>query len=60
MYRRTPYMDLPPTTVVPKKCGDKTKNKVKNANVSHLNLGNTFVEDNVGGDDVMFLGERDT
>ncbi|GKC15337.1 hypothetical protein Tco_1012119 [Tanacetum coccineum] len=60
MYRWTPYMDLPPTTVVPKKRGDKTKNKVKNANVSPLNLGNAFANDNVGGDDFMFLGEHDT
>ncbi|GJX15184.1 hypothetical protein Tco_0206942 [Tanacetum coccineum] len=60
MYKRTPYMDLPPTTVVPKKRGDKTKNKVKNANLSPLNLGNAFADDNVGGDDVMFLGEHDT
>ncbi|GJT05081.1 hypothetical protein Tco_0839543 [Tanacetum coccineum] len=29
--------------------------KVKNANVSPLNLGNAFADDNVGGDDVMFL-----
>ncbi|GKC44966.1 hypothetical protein Tco_1062688 [Tanacetum coccineum] len=41
-----------------KKHGDKTKNKVKNANVSPLNLGNAFADDNVGGDDVMFLGEQ--
>nr|GEV61274.1 phospholipase-like protein [Tanacetum cinerariifolium] len=60
MYRRTPYMDLPPTTVLPKKRSDKTKNKVKNANVSPLNLGNAFVDENVGGGDVMFLGEHDT
>ncbi|GJZ93009.1 phospholipase-like protein [Tanacetum coccineum] len=60
VYRRTPYMDLPPTTVLPKKRGDKTKNKVKNANVSPLNLGNAFAYDNVGRDDVMFLGECDT
>ncbi|GKB97817.1 hypothetical protein Tco_0983954 [Tanacetum coccineum] len=60
MYRRTPYMDLPPTIVLPKKHGDKTKNKVKNANVSPLNLGNAFADDNVGGDDVMFLGEQYT
>ncbi|GJX04284.1 retrotransposon protein, putative, ty1-copia subclass, partial [Tanacetum coccineum] len=39
---------------------DKTKNKVKNANVSPLNLGNAFADDNVGGDDVMFLGEQYT
>ncbi|GJV80435.1 phospholipase-like protein [Tanacetum coccineum] len=60
MYRRTLYMDFPPTTVLPKKHGDKTKNKVKNANVSPLNLGNAFANENVGGDDVMFLGEHDT
>ncbi|GKE82280.1 hypothetical protein Tco_1552280, partial [Tanacetum coccineum] len=60
MYRRTPYMDLLPTTVVPKKRGDKTKNKVKNAKVSPLNLGNAFADDNVKRDDVMFLGEHDT
>ncbi|GJX58340.1 hypothetical protein Tco_0289730 [Tanacetum coccineum] len=47
-------------TSLPKKCGDKTKNKVKNANVSPLNLGNAFADDNVRGDDVMFFGERDT
>ncbi|GKB14480.1 hypothetical protein Tco_0848403, partial [Tanacetum coccineum] len=60
MYRRTPYMDFLPTTVVPKKRGDKTKNKVKNAKVSPLNLGNAFADDNVKRDDVMYLGEHDT
>nr|GEW42888.1 eukaryotic translation initiation factor 3 subunit A-like [Tanacetum cinerariifolium] len=60
IYSRTPFMDLPPITVLPKKHGDKTKNKVKNANVSPLNLGNAFADGNVGGDDVMIMGERDT
>ncbi|GKA57238.1 phospholipase-like protein, partial [Tanacetum coccineum] len=60
MYRRTPYMDLPPTTVLPKKRGDKTKNKGKNANISPLNLGNAFADDNVGEDDIMFLGVQYT
>ncbi|GKB67130.1 hypothetical protein Tco_0928542, partial [Tanacetum coccineum] len=60
LYRRSPYMDLPPTTILPKKQGDKTKNKGKNANVSPLNLGDSFADDNVGGDDVMIMGERDT
>ncbi|GJY17335.1 hypothetical protein Tco_0388826 [Tanacetum coccineum] len=45
---------------LPKKQGDKTKNKAKNANVSPLNLGNSFVDDNVRDDDVMFMGERET
>ncbi|GKB11941.1 phospholipase-like protein [Tanacetum coccineum] len=57
---RTPYMDLPPTTVLPKKRGDRTKNKVKNVNLSPLNLGNAFANDNVGDDDVMFLGGQFT
>ncbi|GKA44671.1 phospholipase-like protein [Tanacetum coccineum] len=60
MYRRTPYMDLPPTTVLPKKRGDKTKNKGKNANVSPLNLGNAFADNNVGEADVMIMEERET
>ncbi|GJX02084.1 phospholipase-like protein [Tanacetum coccineum] len=53
MYRRTPYMDLPPTTVLPKKRGDKTKNKGKNSNVSPLNLGNAFADDNVRREDYI-------
>nr|GEV23838.1 hypothetical protein [Tanacetum cinerariifolium] len=60
MYRRTPYIDLPPTTVLPKKRGDKTKNKSKNANVSPLNLENAFVDDNVGEDEVMIMAECET
>ncbi|GJT12240.1 phospholipase-like protein [Tanacetum coccineum] len=59
MYMLSPYMNLPPSTVVPKKRSVKTKNKGKNANLSAFNLGNTFDEDNVGGDAVMFLGEHD-
>ncbi|GJT07698.1 putative ribonuclease H-like domain-containing protein, partial [Tanacetum coccineum] len=60
MYMLSPYTDLPPSTVVPKKHGDKTKNKSKNANLSAFNLGNAFDEDNVRGDDLIFLGEHDT
>ncbi|GJS08560.1 phospholipase-like protein [Tanacetum coccineum] len=60
IYRQSPYMDLPPSIVLPKKQGDKTKNKVKNANVSPLNLGNAFADDNVGGDNVMLLGGQFT
>ncbi|GJZ16686.1 hypothetical protein Tco_0552809 [Tanacetum coccineum] len=60
IYLRTPFMKLPPTTVLPKKRGDRAKNKVKNANLSPLNLGNVFANDNVGDDDVMFLGGRFT
>ncbi|GKC39591.1 transposase, MuDR, MULE transposase domain protein [Tanacetum coccineum] len=42
IYLRTPFMKLPPTTVLPKKRGDRAKNKVKDANLSPLNLGNAF------------------
>nr|GFA09430.1 phospholipase-like protein [Tanacetum cinerariifolium] len=59
-YRRIQYMDLPRTMVLPKKRGDKTKNKGKNANVSPLNLGNAFVDDNIGADDVLIMGEHET
>ncbi|GJU83984.1 phospholipase-like protein [Tanacetum coccineum] len=55
MYRRSPYMDLPPTTVLPKQRGAKSMNKRRNANVSLFNLGNTFVDDNVGADDVLII-----
>nr|GEV24019.1 putative reverse transcriptase domain-containing protein [Tanacetum cinerariifolium] len=60
IYKRTPYVDFPLTTVLPKKCGDKTKNKVKKANLSPLNLGNAFDDDNEGGDDIMFVGAQFT
>nr|GFC57506.1 hypothetical protein [Tanacetum cinerariifolium] len=53
-------MELPHTTVLPKKRGDRAKNKVNNANLSPLYLGNAFANDNVGDDDVMFLGGRFT
>ncbi|GKD20326.1 hypothetical protein Tco_1222029 [Tanacetum coccineum] len=58
MYRRSPYMDLPPTTVLPKQRGDTSINKRRNANVSLFNLGNTFVDDNVGADDVLITNVR--
>ncbi|GJS68266.1 hypothetical protein Tco_0682831 [Tanacetum coccineum] len=60
VYMHSPYTDLPPTTVLPKKRVDKTKKKCKNANVSPLNLGNAFAYDNLGGDDVVIMGVRNT
>ncbi|GJT73602.1 hypothetical protein Tco_1032888 [Tanacetum coccineum] len=39
IYRKSPYTDLPPSTVLPKKRGGKSKNKGKKANVSPFNLG---------------------
>nr|GEV17800.1 reverse transcriptase domain-containing protein [Tanacetum cinerariifolium] len=60
MYMLSPYANLPPSIVVPKKHGVKTKNKGKNANLSAFNLGNAFDEDTVRGDAMMFLGEHNT
>nr|GFA34830.1 hypothetical protein [Tanacetum cinerariifolium] len=60
IYKKSPYMDLPPTTVLPKKQGGKSKNKGKEANVSPFNLGNAFNDEDVEGDDVMIPGEQDT
>nr|GEZ95485.1 hypothetical protein [Tanacetum cinerariifolium] len=60
IYRKSPYVDLPPTTALPKKRGGKSKNKDKEANVSPFNLGNTFNDEDVKGDYVMITGEQDT
>ncbi|GKB71339.1 hypothetical protein Tco_0932751 [Tanacetum coccineum] len=59
-YKRSPFMEQPPTTVLPKQRGNKTKNNVKKANLSPLNLGNAFDDDNEGGSDVIFLGAQFT
>ncbi|GJT64437.1 phospholipase-like protein [Tanacetum coccineum] len=59
-YKRIPYTEKPPTTVLPKQRGNKNKNNVKKANLSPLNLGSAFNDENEGGDDVIFLGGRFT
>ncbi|GJR67396.1 hypothetical protein Tco_0013461 [Tanacetum coccineum] len=60
MYRRTPYVEQPPTTVLPKQRGNKNKNKAHKATVLPLNLGNVFYDDNEGSDDIMFVGGQFT
>nr|GEW78965.1 RNA-directed DNA polymerase, eukaryota, reverse transcriptase zinc-binding domain protein [Tanacetum cinerariifolium] len=60
MYRRTPYVKQPSTTVLPKQRGNKNKNKVHKATVLPLNLGNVFDDDNEGSDDIMFVGGQFT
>ncbi|GJU34912.1 phospholipase-like protein [Tanacetum coccineum] len=59
-YKRTPYTEQPPTTILPKQRGNKNKTNVMNANLSPLNLGNAFDDENEGGDDVIFLGSEFT
>ncbi|GJW75596.1 hypothetical protein Tco_0134966 [Tanacetum coccineum] len=59
-YKQSPYMEQPPTTILPKQHGNKKKNNVTKTNLSPLNLGNAFADENVGGDDVVFLGGRFT
>ncbi|GJZ20357.1 hypothetical protein Tco_0556947 [Tanacetum coccineum] len=59
-YKQSPYMEQPHTAILPKQRGNKKKNNVTKANLSHLNLGNVFADENVGGDDVVFLGGRFT
>ncbi|GJZ14776.1 phospholipase-like protein [Tanacetum coccineum] len=51
-YKRTPYTEQPPTTILPKQHGNKNMNNVMKANLSPLNLGNAFDDENEGGDDV--------
>ncbi|GKE31469.1 hypothetical protein Tco_1450791, partial [Tanacetum coccineum] len=50
------FMEQPPSTVLPKQRGNKTKKNVKKFNLSPLNLGNALDDDNERGGDVMFLG----
>ncbi|GJX47305.1 hypothetical protein Tco_0272495 [Tanacetum coccineum] len=45
-YKLTPFMKQP-TTILPKQRVNKTKNKGKKANLSPLNLGGAFEDDNV-------------
>nr|GEV67496.1 hypothetical protein [Tanacetum cinerariifolium] len=59
-YKRSPYMEQPSSTLLPKKHDDKTNNNVKKSNLSPLNLGNAFNDDNEGGNDVIFLGGQFT
>ncbi|GJV43287.1 phospholipase-like protein [Tanacetum coccineum] len=55
-YKRTPYTEQPPATILPKQRGNKNKNNIMKANLSPLNLGNAFGDENEGSDDVIFLG----
>ncbi|GJS85189.1 hypothetical protein Tco_0751730 [Tanacetum coccineum] len=43
---RSPFMEQPPSTVLPKQRGNKTKKNVKKSNLSHLNLVNALDDDN--------------
>ncbi|GKE09782.1 hypothetical protein Tco_1413333, partial [Tanacetum coccineum] len=45
-YKLTPFMEQPPTTNLTKQHVNKTKNKGKKANLSPLNLGGAFEDDN--------------
>ncbi|GJU51481.1 hypothetical protein Tco_1221036 [Tanacetum coccineum] len=59
-YKLTPFTEQPPTTNLPKQRVNKTKNKGKKANLSPLNLGGAFEDDNVEENNVTFLGSQFT
>ncbi|GJT27354.1 transposase, MuDR, MULE transposase domain protein [Tanacetum coccineum] len=59
-YKLTPFMEQPPTTILPKERVNKTKNKGTKANLSPLNLGGAFEDDNVEENNVTFLGSQFT
>ncbi|GJR33055.1 hypothetical protein Tco_1109287 [Tanacetum coccineum] len=59
-YKLTPFMEQPPTTILPSERVNKTKNKGKKANLSPLNLGCAFEDDNVEENNVTFLGSQFT
>ncbi|GKF98008.1 hypothetical protein Tco_0293829, partial [Tanacetum coccineum] len=56
IYLQSLFTRLPPTTVLPKKQGDKSRNKGTNVNVSPFNLGKAIVDDNVDAEEVMITG----
>nr|GEW10267.1 hypothetical protein [Tanacetum cinerariifolium] len=60
VYMPSPYTVLPHTTVLTKKRIDKTKKIGKTKKLSPLNLGNTFADENVSGDDVTITGVQHT
>ncbi|GJZ11931.1 phospholipase-like protein [Tanacetum coccineum] len=60
VYMLSPYTVLPPTTELPKKRIDKTKKKGNTKKLSPMNLGNTFADENVSGDDVTITGVQQT
>ncbi|GKB35012.1 hypothetical protein Tco_0879954 [Tanacetum coccineum] len=59
-YKLTSFMEQPTTTILPKQRVNKTKNKGKKANLSPLNLGGAFEDDNVEENNVTFLGSQFT
>nr|GEX66630.1 hypothetical protein [Tanacetum cinerariifolium] len=60
LYTNVIIWEQPPSAVLPKKRGNKTKNNVKKSNLSPLNLGNALDDDIERDDDVMFLGAQFT
>nr|GEU62461.1 hypothetical protein [Tanacetum cinerariifolium] len=49
IYKRSPFIEQPPSTVLPKQRGNKTKKNVKKSNLSPLNLGNALDDENERG-----------
>nr|GEW17513.1 zinc finger, CCHC-type, retrotransposon Gag domain protein [Tanacetum cinerariifolium] len=64
LHRATPNLQTPmpshPRDVGLVNPGDKSMNKRRNANILPFNLGNAFVDDNVGADDVLITNVRQT
>ncbi|GJS72793.1 phospholipase-like protein [Tanacetum coccineum] len=56
----SPFTGLPPTTVLSKKRGDKSRNKGTNPDVAPFNLENAIVDDNVVVEEVMITGACQT
>ncbi|GJY17915.1 phospholipase-like protein [Tanacetum coccineum] len=56
IYLQSPFTRFPPTTVLPNKLGDRSRNKGTNANVSPFNLGNAIFDDSVHAEEVMITG----
>nr|GEU75160.1 reverse transcriptase domain-containing protein [Tanacetum cinerariifolium] len=59
-YLVTPFTVQPPTTIVPKQCVSKTKNKGKKASLLPLNLGGVLEGYNEEDKNVTFFGSQFT
>ncbi|GJW69764.1 phospholipase-like protein [Tanacetum coccineum] len=60
IYLQSPFTGLPPTTVLSKKRGDKSRNKGTNPDVAPFNLKNAIIDDNVVVEEVMITGACQT
>ena len=55
-YQKYPWTQQGPTTILPKKCGAKSKQKKSTSNIPPFNLEEEPVDEDAKDDDVTFVG----